>query len=382
MLDRFRAVQARRYNPNMTPLRSLIDALETIAPTRHAEAWDNVGLIAGDPAQPVTKVLLAIDYTAEVAEEAVAGGYDAVIAYHPPIFDAIRRVNSESLIYHAIRKGIALYSPHTALDVANRGTNDMLADAIGVGTGDARGPLRLIESKADQYKLVTFVPEKEAQRVADALFDAGAGRIGNYTRCSFQSPGTGTFYGEAGTNPSVGQVGRVERAPEVKIEAVMPIARMQEVLAALRKAHPYEEPAFDLVQLAAPPAKLGQGRIGSLPPAPRQQVIERIKRELELDHVLVAGPIEGTISRAACCAGACGNMLDDAIRHKAELYLTGEMRHHDAIRAAKAGLTIVCTLHSNSERAVLKRVANRLAELLPHLPAQPARADRDPFHVR
>ncbi|MDQ3440923.1 MAG: Nif3-like dinuclear metal center hexameric protein [Planctomycetota bacterium] len=364
----------------MTPLRSLIDALETIAPTRHAEAWDNVGLIAGDPSQPVTKALLTIDYTPEVAEEGTAGGFDAIVAYHPPIFDAIKRVTAGSLIFDAITRGVAIYSPHTALDVADGGTNDMLADAIGIDATD-RGPLRLIEPKAQQYKLVTFVPEKDVQRVADALFDAGAGRIGNYAQCSFQSPGTGTFYGEEGTNPTVGEAGKLERAAEVKVETVMPIARMHEVLAALRKAHPYEEPAFDLVQLAAPPEKLGQGRIGTLPPTPRSPVIGRIKRELELEYVLVAGPTDGSITRAACCAGACGNMLDDAIRRKAELYLTGEIRHHDAIEAVSAGLTVVCTLHSNSERAVLKRLKQRLAELVPDVPAEISGFDRDPFRV-
>ena len=362
----------------MTPLRSLIDALETIAPTRHAEAWDNVGLIAGDPSQPVTKALLTIDYTPEVAEEAVAGGFDAVVAYHPPIFNAIKRLTAGSFVFDAIRRGIAIYSPHTALDVAEGGTNDTLADAIGISD---RSPLRLIEPKAHQYKLVTFVPEKDLQRVADALFDAGAGRIGNYTRCSFQSPGTGTFYGEEGTNPRVGEAGKLERAAEVKVETVMPIARMQEVLAALRQAHPYEEPAFDLVQLAAPPEKLGQGRIGTLAQAPRTAVIERLKRELELSQVLVAGPTDGAITRAACCAGACGDMLDDAIRQNAELYVTGEMRHHDAIKAANAGITVVCTLHSNSERAVLKRLARRLSDLVPQLALHISEADRDPFRI-
>jgi dinuclear metal center YbgI/SA1388 family protein len=365
----------------MTPRRQLIDAMETIAPPRYAESWDNVGLLAGDPGQPVAKALLTIEYTTEVAREAEAGGFNAIIAYHPPIFDAIKRITSGSLIFDAIRRGVAIYSPHTALDVAPGGTNDMLADAIGMDV-DARGPLRLVETKAHSYKLVTFVPEKDVQRVADALFDAGAGRIGNYTRCSFQSPGTGTFFGEEGTNPTVGQSGKLERAAEVKVETVMPIARLNDVLTALRKAHPYEEPAFDLVQLAAPPEKLGQGRIGPLPKTPRQAVIERVKRELELDRVLVAGPTEGDVELAACCAGACGNMLDDAIRQKAGLYLTGEMRHHDAVKAASAGMTVVCTLHSNSERAVLKRLAQRLSVALPAMTFQQSQSDRDPFAIR
>src|SRR5688500_14285270 len=274
-------------------LRTVTDVLEQIAPARYAEAWDNVGLLVGDPSQPVTRAICCIDYTPAVAAEAAAERCDFVVAYHPPIFDGLKRlvVSETNVIFDAIRRGVAIYSPHTALDVADGGTNDMLADAIGI-TPQSRAPLRLIEPKATQYKLVTFVPEKDVDRVAAALFDAGAGRIGNYTQCSFRSPGTGTFFGEEGsTNPTVGRSGKLERADEIRIETVMPIARLAEVLAALRESHPYEEPAFDLVQLAAAPEKLGQGRLGKLPsPTPRRQVIERVKRELGLSHLLIAGP--------------------------------------------------------------------------------------------
>ncbi|MEA2734617.1 MAG: hypothetical protein QOE14_1068, partial [Humisphaera sp.] len=350
-------------------LRKVISALEEIAPTRNAEAWDNVGLLAGDPQQEVTRAILCIDYTPAVAAEAAKEKCDLVIAYHPVIFDGLKRIvsgSAGSVVFDAIRRGVAIYSPHTALDVADGGTNDMLADAIGIAP-ETRGPLRLIEPKASQYKLVTFVPEQDVDRVAAALFDAGAGRIGNYTQCSFRTAGTGTFFGEAGTtNPTVGQSGKLERAAEVRIETVMPIARLTEVLAALRASHPYEEPAFDLVQLAAPPEKLGQGRLGKLPaPTARGQVIDRIKRELRLNHLLIAGPTSGAVNIAACCAGSCGDMLDDALRARAELYLTGEMKHHEALRAARAGMTVVCTLHSNSERAVLKRLGKRLSDELP-----------------
>src|SRR5207302_406994 len=143
----------------------------------------------------------------------------------------------------------------------------LLADAIGLID---RAPLRLIEAKASQYKLVTFVPADAVEKVSGALFAAGAGRIGKYSQCSFRSPGTGTFFGEAGTNPTVGRAGRLEEAPELRLETVIPIARLAEVLQALRDSHPYEEPAFDLVQLAAVPEKLGQGRIGTMPPTPRR----------------------------------------------------------------------------------------------------------------
>ena len=361
-------------------LSEFIAAMETIAPTRYAEPWDNVGLLVGDPAQDVSKALLSIDYTTDVAAEAREQKCDLVISYHPPIFDALKRVTAGSVVYDAIRRGVAVYSPHTALDVADGGTNDMLADVLGLGD---RQPLRLSETKATQYKLVVFAPEDAADKVADAIFCAGAGRIGNYTSCSFRSPGTGTFFGEEGANPTVGQAQKLERVQEVRIETVLPIDRVAPCIRAMRNAHPYETPAFDLVQLAAPPEGKGQGRIGDLPAGTtREALIERVKRELNLPQVLVAGSTSGTVTRAACCAGACGDMLTDAIAQKAQFYLTGEMRHHDALRATQSGMTVVCALHSNSERAVLRRLAERLAKELPALTAHVSQRDRDPFLIR
>jgi dinuclear metal center YbgI/SA1388 family protein len=360
-------------------LSKVLAALETIAPTRHAESWDNVGLLVGDPAQDVTAAILAIDYTPEVAAERERLNCDLVIAYHPPIFNPLKRINAGSVIFDAIRSGVAIYSPHTALDVADGGTNDMLADAIGIG---ARQPLRMIQPKSMQHKLVFFVPKDAVDKVTSALFAAGAGVIGKYSSCSFQSEGTGTFFGEAGTHPSVGESGKLERTSEVKVETVVPISKTEVVIRSLRASHPYEEPAFDLQVLAAAPEGLGMGRIGSLEqPMDRAQVFDRIKRELKLDHLLIAGPRSGLVHRAAVCAGACGDHLDDAISQKADLYLTGEMRHHDAIKAASAGLTVVCTLHSNSERAVLRRLRDRLSKEAPDVEFHLSESDRDPFSV-
>ncbi|HEV8605808.1 MAG TPA: Nif3-like dinuclear metal center hexameric protein [Tepidisphaeraceae bacterium] len=363
-------------------LSDLLQTLEDLAPTRHAEPWDNVGLLVGDPDQTISKTLLTIDYTPAVAEEARNNSCDCIISYHPPIFEPLKRILVNSLIFDAIRRGMAIYSPHTALDVADGGTNDMLADAIGIGAD--RQPLRITDAKsAANYKLVVFTPRDAADKVADALFAAGAGRIGNYSSCSFRSPGTGTFFGEEGTNPAVGQPGQLEHADEVRIETILPIKNLQPVIAALKKHHPYEEPAFDLVQLAAPPEGRGQGRIGNLAsPTDRSALIGRIKQQLNLSHLLVSGPTTGSISRAACCAGSCGDLLNDAIAQKAEVYLTGELRHHDALRASQMGLTVVATLHSNSERAVLKRLAQRLQKRLANLEFFVSQSDRDPFQIR
>jgi dinuclear metal center YbgI/SA1388 family protein len=359
-------------------LSDAIKVLEEIAPLRYAEAWDNVGLLVGDPQQNVSSAMLTIDYTPAVAAEAMQKKCDFVVAYHPPIFEGLKRITSDNLVFDAVHRGVAIYSPHTALDVAEGGTNDLLGDILGM---TQRQPLQFADTKATQFKLVTFVPEKDLEKVSQAIFGAGAGRIGQYSSCSFRSSGTGTFFGEKGTNPSVGVSGKLEHAAEVRLETVVPIASLAAVIRALNESHPYEEPAFDLNQLAAPPEGIGQGRIGTLPATDRGEIFQRIKRELGVSHLLVSGPTDGAITRAAVCAGSGGEFLGDAMTQKAELYLTGEIRHHDALRAAQAGMTVVCTLHSNSERAVLKRLAAELGRRLAQLPVMVSSQDRDPFAV-
>lgn len=360
-------------------LGQLLNILEDLSPTRLAEPWDNVGLLVGDPDQSVSKATLAIDLTPAVLAETIAFGSELVIVYHPPIFKPIKSLRSGNPVFHALRNGLAIYSPHTALDVAEGGTNDMLADALWLSD---RRPLRIPSPASKQCKLVTFVPVEHVEQVSQAMFNAGAGVIGDYTCCSFRSEGLGTFFGQEGTNPTVGQAGRLETAREVRIETVVPLSKLTDVVAAMRSAHPYEEPAFDLVQLLAAPEGVGMGRIGEFAePFERTALFGRIKRELNLDHLLIAGPRDGLVKRVAVCAGSCGDLLEEAIRQKAELFLTGEVRHHDALRAAAAGMTVVCTLHSNSERAVLNRLAVKLAERAPQVQFIVSREDRDPFMI-
>lgn len=354
----------------------LVRAMEEIAPTRFAAAWDNVGLLVGDAAAEVTRVLLTIDCTRAVLDEARAAGAEAVVSYHPPLFSAQKRFTAGSIAFEAARAGIAVFSPHTALDVAEGGTNDVLADALGI---KERVPLRAAEGRDAALKLVTFVPEEHVEAVSSALFAAGAGRIGKYSSCSFRSPGTGTFFGEAGANPAVGQAGRLERAAEIRVETLVPTGRVDAVVRALRAAHPYEEPAFNLVRLAAAPAGLGFGRVGSVNRARAGAVVDRIKTALGVTHVLVAGPVDREVSRAAVCAGSGGDLLDEAVASRADLLLTGELRHHDALRAAEAGLTVVCTRHSTSERAALVPLQARMATLLPGIAVSRSERDRDPL---
>jgi dinuclear metal center YbgI/SA1388 family protein len=359
----------------------LVRVLDSIAPLAYAEDWDNVGLLAGDPGAAVTRVLFCIDCTGAVLAEAVAGSFDAIVSYHPPLFRPVSRLTGGSVVFDAVRRGIAIYSPHTALDAAPDGTNDVLADAVGMGKD--RAPLRESVTKDAEHKLVTFVPAEALAKVADALFAAGAGRIGDYRSCSFRTPGTGTFFGEAGTSPAVGSAGKLETVEEIRLEVVVPIGASSRIVGALRASHPYEEPAFDLVRLAAHPTGYGMGRVGGLErPMDMTALVARVKERLGVAHVLVAGP-EGArpLSRIAVCAGSAGELLDAAIRQKADVVVGGEVRHHDALRAAEAGVSLVCALHSNSERIALEPLRARVVAALPALHAATSRVDRDPFLI-
>ncbi|HLK38348.1 MAG TPA: Nif3-like dinuclear metal center hexameric protein [Polyangiaceae bacterium] len=353
----------------------LVRAMEAIAPTRFAAPWDNVGLLVGDGAAPMARVLLAVDTTSEVLGEAVRERCEAVVSYHPPIFGALKGVVAGSVAYEAVRRGLAIYSPHTALDVADGGTNDVLADSIGMAP---RAPLRLVEAADARVKLVTFVPADHVEAVSRAVFAAGAGEIGNYSACSYRSTGTGTFFGEEGARPAVGAAGRLEEVAEVRLETVVPTGAAEEVVRALRAAHPYEEPAFDLVRLADPTSR-GLGRVGPVPRAPARALVEKAKAALGLATVLVAGPLNREVSRAAVCAGSGGDLVADAIASGAELLLTGELKHHDVLHVVAAGLVAVCTRHSSSERPALAALRARLESLLPGVQVVQSSADREPL---
>jgi dinuclear metal center YbgI/SA1388 family protein len=354
----------------------LVRAMEAIAPSRFASSWDNVGLLVGDRASPLRSVLLTIDCTTAVLNEARGGKASAVVAYHPPIFAPQKRFLAGSIAHDAARAGIAIHSPHTALDVAVGGTNDVIADAVGM---TARAPLRPLDPVESAVKLVTFVPPAHFEAVSCAVFAAGAGRIGDYSSCGFRGAGTGTFFGEAGTSPVVGKAGRLEECAELRFETVVPLAQVPEVVSALRAAHPYEEPAFDLVRLAPTPSAEGMGRVGNVAQGPVSSVIEAVKRGLALDHLLVAGLVDRDVSRVAVCAGSGGDLVDDAVASGAEVFLTGELRHHDVLRATAAGMTVICTLHSASERAALVALEQRLSEELPGVLVARSRLDHEPL---
>ena len=355
-------------------------AMDEIAPPALAAEWDNVGLLLGRRAARVRRLCLTIDLTEPVLAEALRRRAEMVVAYHPPIFKPIGRLTAEEtpVLWSAARAGLAVYSPHTALDAAPGGTNDVLAGAIGMAE---HRPLEPIAPPAG-CKLVVFVPPADAGRVASAAFAAGAGRIGQYAECSFRTAGVGTFRGGPGSRPAVGRPGRRQQAEELRLEVLVPRDRLGPVVEAIRAAHSYQTPAIDVYPLEPLSEGTGMGRVGPLRrPVELGTFVRRVKRALGLRRVLLGGPADRRVRLAACCAGSCGDLFRRALAAGADAYVTGEMRHHDALAAAAGGMTVLCVGHSNSERLALAHLARRLGDCLDGLEVFLARADRDPFQV-
>jgi len=359
------------------------DVLERIAPLRLAQEWDNIGLLVGDRALVCRRVLLATDTTPPVLAEARRLGAALLVSYHPPIFRPIKTVlaqsaGTESLVHDAIRCGIAIYSPHTALDAAEGGTNDVIAGLCGLRDTD---PFEFVTAgPAEECKVVTFVPQQVADRVAEAMFAAGAGRIGAYEKCSYRVKGEGTFFGTEQTCPAVGRKGRLERVEEIRLEMVAPSERLPEIVAAMRRAHPYETPAYDVYPLRAPLAK-GIGRVGRLPGGTTLgSLAQSLRRRLGIKVVQVVGDPKRLLRTAAVCAGAAGRLPLELRRSAgADVIVTGEIRHHDALAFLRAGRCAIGLGHWESERPVLPVLAGRLKQSLPRVRVDISRADAAPI---
>ncbi len=365
----------------MTTIADVQRVLDEIAPPRYAEHWDNVGLLAGDRAEPCRGALLCIDLSAGVLDEAERRGANLLVAYHPPIFKPLQTVRadrpgSESLIWRAIRQGCAIYSPHTALDVAEGGTNDVIAGLCGLL--DVQ-PMTFADVAVPLAKAIVFVPPGDIDKVAEAMFEAGAGCIGNYHHCSFRIPGEGTFWGGEQTNPTVGQAGRLERTREIRLETICPQSVVPEVAAAIRRSHSYEEPAFEFTNLLPMPATTGIGRIGRLPqPTPAGDLAARLAEATGTKIAMLAGDAAARVQRVGVFVGSAGTHALRLPRFgEVELLVTGELKHHDARAYVAAGKTVIALGHWASERPALRHLAERIGEQVPDLPVHVSEADGD-----
>lgn len=353
--------------------------LERFAPCGSAAEWDNVGLLLGDPAAPADRVMTCLTVTPDVVAEAVRERAGLIVSHHPVLFRGAKRLTADSpygkVLLPLARAGVAVYSPHTAFDNCTGGINDILCRRLGVV--NAR-PLRPREA-ARHCKLVVFVPDSDLAKVSDALFAAGAGRIGEYEECSFRLAGRGTFFATDATNPTVGQKGRREDVDEWRLEVVVPERSVAAVVAAMRKAHSYEEPAFDVYPLN-PGTGVGEGRIGELErPITLGELADRAKRELSAASVQVVGDLSRSVKSVALACGAAGEYLVDSIRSNADVFLTGEMRFHDALTARDAGVSVILPGHYATERPAVEELAARLAGEFPGVTAWASRAERDPL---
>jgi dinuclear metal center YbgI/SA1388 family protein len=366
-------------------VRSVVEAMERIAPTWAAEEWDNVGLLVGSEAWKARRMLLTIDLTPAVLDEAKRGGFDVILAYHPPIFRPIKRMNVNrreqgGVAAEALAHGIAVYSPHTALDAAPGGTNETLAAICGLK--EVR-PVAAVGSGNPQCKLVVFVPLGYEEAVADAAFEAGAGRIGDYEKCTFRLRGEGTFFGTEATDPVVGRKGRLERVEETRLEAILPRRRLADVTAAIRRAHPYEEPAFDVYPLETIlDRRIGQGRLGRFgKPITLSGLARSLARATKAGTVVMMGGRGTRLRRGVVWVGAAGPAPLEACQPcgPGDVVITGEIRHHDALQYGRLGVSAIALGHWASERPGLTPLAAGLNKLLPGLVVAVSRADRDPF---
>lgn len=313
----------------LVKIKDIANALEMFAPLPLQDDFDNAGLQIGLTDAEVAGVLLCLDVTEAVVDEAIASGCNLIISHHPVIFKPLKRITGsnyvERCIIKALANGIAIYSAHTNLDNAPGGVNYRIAEILGLQN------VRILLPKEDSLlKLAVYVPASHADAVRDALFAAGCGEIGNYGSCSYNVDGFGTFKANEGCNPFCGNIGELHRENETRIETIMPSYIKGRVIKALLNAHPYEEPAYDIYPVKNSWDAVGTGVIGELP-VERDEVefLQEIKEKFAVGSVRHTPLLGRKIKRVALCGGAGGSFAGAAMASGADLYITGEARYHD-----------------------------------------------------
>jgi dinuclear metal center YbgI/SA1388 family protein len=316
-------------------IKEIISCIESSAPLSFQESYDNSGLITGDPGQDIKSALLCIDVTEEVINEAVRLGSGLIISHHPILFRPIRKLRgdnyAERCLLAAIRNNIALYAAHTNMDAIRAGVNRKICDKLGLINTQILVP-RLDELR----KLVFFVPVDHAASVRDKVFEAGAGHIGNYDRCSFNAAGDGTFRGSVETHPFVGKKGQLHYEKEIRVETIYPVYRETHVIKALLNAHPYEEVAYDIYPLANTYHQAGSGMVGELPePVSETIFLKNLKKVFTAKVIRHSGLLNKKIRKVAVCGGSGSQFLEQAIHSGSDIYITSDIRYHQFFDAEK-----------------------------------------------
>jgi dinuclear metal center YbgI/SA1388 family protein len=346
-------------------LKDIIRILEGIAPPEYAKTGDKIGLQIGDPSADISRVIVTVDVTRTVVSEAIRRSAELIVAHHPLIYEPIPAVRldvyPQSLVYLLVNAGINLYVMHTNFDAAPNGINDVLADRLGVVETEVLEPTYV----GKLFKVVTFVPAEAVDAVRDALAEAGAGVIGKYTHCSFQSPGTGTFKPLIGAHPYTGKVGELSKEPEFRLEMLVDERHLHEAITAMISAHPYEEVAYDIYPLRNQGEAFGLGRYGRLRnPMTLDGFCEMIKDMLEVEDLRVCGDLEADIEKVALMGGGGGSRIALAHSKGVDVYVTGDVNHHQFQEARAIGLNVIDATHFHTERPGMIALAPRLYEIL------------------
>ncbi len=330
-------------------LSTIISVIDALAPPSLQEGYDNAGLICGDPNWQIKGAICSLDCTEAIIDEAIQKNCNLIIAHHPIVFSGLKKINGknyvERTIIKAIKHDIAIYAVHTNLDNVLLGVNQKMAEKIGLKN------IQVLAPKANVLKkLVTYAPENRAESIRKALFEAGAGHIGNYKDCSFTSLGSGTFRALDHATPFVGEIGQLHTENEVRIEIVLPDFLKHQVIQALLKAHPYETVAYDLLPIENGSTDFGSGLIGFLEEEMSElDFLMHIKTSLKTDLIRHTALLNKKIKKVALCGGAGSFLLKNAISSKSDAYITGDFKYHEFFDA-DANILIADVGHAESEQ--------------------------------
>ena len=357
----------------------IITHLETIAPPVYQESYDNSGLLTGTPNLECTGVLITLDATEEIVHEAIAKNCNLIVAHHPIIFGGLNKITGrnyvEKSIIAAIKNDIAIYAIHTNLDNVIAGVNAKMADKLGLINRSI-----LLPKEATLKKLFTFAPHADAEKVRSAIFSAGAGVIGNYYHVSFRTEGTGSFVPGEGTNPFVGDVGKTNDEKELKIETIFPAYLQQQVVDALIGAHPYEEVAYDVIELANANERIGSGMVGELPePMSEKLFLAKIKASFGLKVIRHTPLLGKPVKKVALCGGAGSFLISRALSFGADFYISSDIKYHEFFDA-NSSIVVADIGHFESEQYTIELLHEILVKKFPTFAVLKTALNTNPVH--
>jgi dinuclear metal center YbgI/SA1388 family protein len=360
-------------------IQDITNIIENYAPLSYQESYDNSGLIVGNKNDEVTGVLISLDCIEDIIDEAIETECNLIISHHPIVFQGLKKLNGtnyiERTVIKAIKNNIAIYAAHTNLDNTYNGVSFKIAKKLGLTNVEVLAPKSSLLSK-----IVTYCPVDNAQEVRKAMFDAGAGNVGNYKECSFNTEGVGTFKGEAGTNPYVGTTGQFHEEQELRIETIVPNYKVNKVIESLIKAHPYEEVAYDIFELKNKNKKVGSGVIGELKIEENElDFLKRLKIDLKTSCVKHTDLLNKKVKKVAICGGSGSFLLDDAIASGAGVFITADYKYHQFFDAENK-IVIADVGHYESEQFTNELIYEILIEKIPNFAVRLSKKNTNPVN--